>query len=163
MTVAANDNHISGVYILNEMFPTRPYIILLSLFLALSCSKDGDIRTTYYPDEVITDPYMDLYQRWTLAEISGGFSGQGMPFDANTVLEFMPFGRYFIDINGVEVEKGKVDVIRQTDKELVVVLRPESLPLQNAIFGDSEKTVLTEPGQLSLAEPCCDRFIYHFL
>jgi hypothetical protein len=145
---------------------------ILCLFILISfssCEKKTDTveyiidsfaTDRYYSGEIFNVAYLDIYHKWRLYGISGGFHGGG--HDPNfDFLKINRYGIYSFIRNDSTLEYGKIIVHQQTDNLLLISLEPDDD--SETFMYDSEKYVnFYGSDTLSLDSPCCDRYNYHF-
>ena len=146
-------------------------IIVIFCYLLSGCEKaDDKIKfllddfqiDKYYTDEIFDDQYLDIYGKWELNSISGGFFGIGYKPNFN-FLEIKEFGIYGFIRNDTLLEFGKIQIDEQTTQRLKIIFLPDNA-IDNIFFYDSEKYIeIAEMDTLNLNSPCCDRYNYHFI
>lgn len=146
-------------------------IIIISGYLVSGCEKTDDkikfylddfLIDRYYNDEILDDQYLDIYGKWQLNSITGGFFGIGYKPNFN-FLEIKEFGMYGFIRNDTLLEFGKIQIIQQSSRELRITFLPDN-GVENIFFYDSEKYIeLAGIDTLHLNSPCCDRYNYHFV
>jgi len=136
----------------------------------LSCDKE-DIRLflnaidpqTFYSEEVIPEEYQNIYGKWSLYDITGGFIGTGHEPN-HDYLEIKSIGIYGIVRNDSLLEFGKIKLDTfdtRTTEYLQIRLVPESS--EEPFFYPQEKYIqLNESGKMVLRSPCCDMYDYHY-
>ena len=146
-------------------------IIIILCYLLSGCEKADDnikfflddfLIDRYYTDEIFDDQYLDIYGKWELSSISGGFFGIGYQPNFN-FLEIKEFGIYGFIRNDTLLEFGKILIDEQSTQQLKIRFLPDN-SVENIFFYDAEKNVnLVEMDTLNLNSPCCDRYNYHFV
>ena len=144
-------------------------ISILSLIIWIgmfSCEKDTDFKLDafqedkYYDSEIFDESNLDIYGKWKLYGVSGGFSGGGHDLNFD-YLEVVKFGIYGFIRDGRLIEFGRIEINEQTSQGLLITFTPDEN--SEVFMYDSEKYVnLSGNDTLSLDSPCCDRFNYHF-
>ena len=144
-------------------------ISILSLIICIgmfSCEKDTDFKLDafqedkYYDSEIFDESNLDIYGKWKLYGVSGGFSGGGHDLNFD-YLEVVKFGIYGFIRDGRLIEFGRIEINEQTSQGLLITFTPDEN--SEVFMYDSEKYVnLSGNDTLSLDSPCCDRFNYHF-
>ncbi len=119
--------------------------------------------TKYYDSEIFPDSYLDIYGKWELYSISGGFAGDG--YEPNfDYLEVKEFGIYGFIRNDSLIEYGKIAPASQTANDFSLKIDFVKDDLSDSFFTDTEKyVVFSGEDTLNLNSPCCDRFNYHFI
>ena len=142
-------------------------IILSVVFF--SCEKEPDkieLRIDeipadkYYESEIFDGIYLELYGKWKLYGVSGGFHGGGHEINFD-FLEVQQFGIYGFIRNDSILEFGKIKIHEQTNEELLITFEPDD---HSGVFMfDSEKYIdFFDNDTVSFNSPCCDRYNYHF-
>ena len=146
-------------------------IIIMFWYLLSGCEKPDDkfkfflddfLIDKYHTDEIFDDQFLDVYGKWELNSISGGFFGVGYSPNFN-FLEIKEFGVYGFIRNDTLLEFGKIQIDEQTAQQLKITFLPDNA-IDNIFFYDSEKYIeLVGMDTLNLYSPCCDRYNYHFV
>ena len=148
-------------------------LLMLSFLSFLRCEENKDKnshlaeidRSHYYDKEIIPAAYNQIYGKWKLKEISGGFSGKGYEPDFD-FLEIKSIGIYGLVRNNVLFEYGKIELVtfdaNRTDA-LQIRFIPDDSVASNPYMTPPEKYLdLTGPNTLDIQSPCCDMYNYHF-
>jgi hypothetical protein len=158
----------------NIIFDTMKTIAIILVITAASglmgCSSFLESQATlehlksneYYQSEIFSQNYLDIYGRWKLFDISGGFTGSGHELDFD-ILEVKKYGIYGIIRNEDVLEYGKIrtDAL-PVDSRLRVYFEKDEKA--GTYMGDNEKFVsFSGKDTLHLNSPCCDRYNYHFV
>lgn len=133
------------------------------LTLVWSCEKDISISSLcgfeqdeFYDAEIFGDDYLDIYGKWELLLVSGGFAGSGQDFPPESYLQIVEYGTYGFFEGDSIFSCGKIVIPERDDTRFLV-------EFENAYFGDNEKYIQFEgPDKLTLEAPCCDLFSYHY-
>ncbi len=148
-------------------------LVWILIFGLPSCEKDDNIKlyldsidsNKYYSSEIIPTDYLNIYGKWRLFQVSGGFSGTGHEPDYD-YLEIKSFGIYGLIKNDTLFEYGKIELANfdtKTEGYLQIKLIPEFLDGKNPRMSPSEKYVeLVGSDSLNLLSPCCDWYNYHY-
>lgn len=142
------------------------------LFALFSCEQEDDIKfhldsinsNIYYSEEVIPLEYQNIYGKWKLYEVSGGFSGIGHEPDFD-YMEIKSRGIYGLIKNDTLFEYGKIerDSFGNNNDFLQVKLIPDYHRESNPYMTPPEKYLdLKAVDSLNLISPCCDMYNYHF-
>lgn len=148
---------------MNPFFKT---IIVLALIISSGCEVDhlspcsGESdRFKYYDAEILDEDATDLYGKWELYEVDGGFSGIGHEIPSNSFLELIEHGKYkFLEGNDM-ISCGRLVII---DTDLSKLL----IQFENS--GDAIPTELPYTPQfisrdsLRLVGHCSDCFNYSY-
>jgi hypothetical protein len=119
-------------------------------------------KTKYYDTEIFTYPTTNLYGRWELFSISGGFSGSGYAPDFD-FLEIKEYGIYGLVRNDSLLEFGKIAPALQPANDLYPKVNLEKDQKSESFFFDREKYIIFSGlDTLNMNSPCCDRYDYHF-
>jgi hypothetical protein len=147
------------------------FIIIIFCFILSGCEKNDDkIKfllddfqiDKYYTNEIFDDQFLNIYGKWELNSISGGFFGLGYTPNFN-FLEIKEFGMYGFIRNDTLLEFGKIQIAEQTSQQLEITFLPDNA-VENIFFYDSEKYIeLAGMDTLNLNSPCCDRYNFHFV
>ncbi len=146
--------------------------ILFLLVIGLgSCEKNTDDipdpfheleKTAYYDSEIFDEPYLKVYGKWELFDVSGGFTGMGHDLNFE-YLEIKEFGIYGFFSNDSLLEYGKISPALQSANEVYLKVNFEKDENSGSFFSDYEKYILFSGSDtLHLNSPCCDRYNYHF-
>ena len=145
------------------------WTLSLIMILFAGCEKDSDTkdymlvesaRNKYYESEIFNETYLNIYGKWNLYGVSGGFFGGGHEpnFD---YLEIKEFGIYDFIRNDSILEFGEILIDEQTDETLLISFEADDS--SDIFMGDNEKYVyFYGKDTISLSSPCCDRYNYHF-
>lgn len=148
-------------------------LIWLFFVVITSCQKPDNLKLylvefnedKYYSTEIIPKENLNIYGKWKIMEISGGFSGSGYTPDFD-FLEIKPVGIYGIinDYNLTEYGKIVVYTFDNNNKNyLQIKFIPENSNENNLYLGVPEKYVnIIGRDSLDLISPCCDMYNYHF-
>lgn len=118
----------------------------------------------YYESEIMGATSLEIYGKWNLVDISGGFSGSGYEPDFD-FLEFKKFGIYGLVRNDTLFEYGKVALETfdpNQPEALQIRLIPEWYAGTNPYMQPEKYVVLNGLDSLALLSPCCDMYNYHF-
>lgn len=148
------------------------FLVLISIvFVSMSCQKNEEkIHSTldsidiqeYYTTEIFAQPHLNIYGKWKLYAISGGFSGGGVDLNFD-YLEIRKYGVYGFTENGNLLEYGKIEPDPQTGENRLKVFF-ENADNSCLFIKDNEKYIdFVGNDTLNLNSPCCDRINYHFV
>jgi photosystem II stability/assembly factor-like uncharacterized protein len=136
------------------------------LSICMMCNKafaqlpDTLSQNHYYSNEIFPQKYLDIYNRWVLTGISGGFTGQGYKPDFD-YMEIEKYGIYKLYRNDSLLHYGKIKIENESsDRLLISFIRDTSIG--NISFYDMIKYVTVSDSSLGLGAPCCDRYNYSF-
>ncbi|MBL4715990.1 MAG: T9SS type A sorting domain-containing protein [Bacteroidia bacterium] len=139
---------------------------VLFIFICAICNNlsaqiiDTLTQNHYYSNEIISDDYLDIYNKWNLTDISGGISGGGYEPDLDD-MEIMKYGIYKLYRNDSLLHFGKIE-IEEEDSNSLLINFVKDTGIGNIMFYDMIKYVYVNDSTLTLNSPCCDRFNYHF-
>jgi hypothetical protein len=152
------------------MYKTITLAILMAIGLS-SCEKDEIVyyldsfnENKYYTDEIIPKEFQEIYGKWKLIGISGGFFGSGYEPDFD-FMEIRSIGIYGLIRNDSIFEYGRIELdtfdINSTDI-LQIKIKPDYYFELHPYFFPSEKYIEIRGDRLALNSPCCDMYNYHF-
>ena len=125
---------------------------------------DSFNNNIYYQNEIIPEEYQNIYGKWRLIGISGGFSGTGYKPDFD-FLEIKRIGIYGLIKNDSVFEYGRIvlDTFdNATTSYLQITLNPDYHSGLNPYMYPPEKYLDIRGDSLDMNSPCCDMFNYHF-
>jgi len=145
-------------------------LVIAAVSGLMGCSSSLESQATlehlksneYYQSEVFSQAYLDIYGRWKLFAVSGGFAGSGHELDFD-ILEVKKYGIYGIISNEDVLEYGKIvtDTLPDDDRLRIIFEKDEK---SGVYMGDNEKFIsFSGKDTLHLNAPCCDRYNYHFV
>lgn len=141
-------------------------------WLLFSCDENSDNnssefdeidKTIYFDEEIFSDDYLNIYGKWKVYNISGGFDGDG--YDLNFDYLFIKeYGIYGFIRNDSLIEFGKIAPEAQLAESIQLLTNLEKDENSDSFFSDGEKyVVFSGSDTLNLNSPCCDRYNYHFV
>jgi hypothetical protein len=152
------------------MIKTIVFPILLVLGIS-GCERDDTVYfleafndNKYYSDEIIPKDYQQIYGKWKLTGISGGFHGSGYEPDFD-FLEIRSIGIYGLIRHDSIFEYGRIEVDTfdiGSVNLLKIILNPDYYKGSHPYFFPPEKYVDISRDSLALYSPCCDMFNFHF-
>ncbi len=89
-------------------------LFLLLLLIAISCNKEIDTPT---------EESKQLFGKWELTNISGGFSGSGTPMTDEEMVEFSPNGVSKWYVNGKLKETVRFSLVKNGNKTDIIYNR----------------------------------------
>jgi hypothetical protein len=148
--------------------------LIITLFIAVAsclagCSSSLETQTTleqlksnaYYPSEIFSQDYLNIYGRWKLFAVSWGFTGSGHELNFD-ILEVKKYGIYGIFNNEDVLEFGKIVTVAVPNEDRLRIFF-EKDEKSGVYMGDNEKFIFfSGKDTLHLNSPCCDRYNYHF-
>lgn len=142
------------------------------LLVALtSCEKgielyESDLSTLettkYFESEIFSVNDQNIYGKWRIESISGGFSGQGYEPDFDYLM-IKKYGIYAFVRNGKVLEFGKIVTVQPEEGETMLKINLVKDPKSDSFFYDREKYVeFSGDDIMNLISPPADRYNYHF-
>jgi len=150
----------------------KPITFVLLLGLLMSCERDyrkfhmDSIKSDkYYSNEIIPTEFQNIYGKWKLYKISGGFSGAGYEPDYD-YLEIKRVGIYGLIRSNHLFEYGKIELYKfdnDTPGFLQIRLIPDPyVEINSSMFPPEKYLELRGKDTLNLYSPCCDMYNYHY-
>lgn len=121
---------------------------------------------TYYPTDIVSEQFTNIYGIWKVTRTSGGFAGNGYKndFDYLILKKNAIFG---IVRNGSLIAYGKLTLLPDVDKNIsngVYCKFDFEKPATVELNADPVKYIrLSNKDSLNLDAPCCDRYNTHFI
>jgi hypothetical protein len=147
-------------------------LVAVCLATLMSCAENNVVNmhlksiddSAYHEEEIIPAAYGNMYGKWKLVSISGGFSGGGYETDFD-FLEMKSIGIYGLVRNDTLFEYGRIEVDTfDLNREQVLQIRliPEWYTGTGGYWGPPEKYVVLDKEVMTLESPCCDFYNHHF-
>ncbi len=154
---------------MNRLQKTVLGILLVCL---LACNKDENDKfyltsfesSIYYTSEIIPKDYKNIYGKWHLYKISGGFSGAGYEPDYD-YLEIKSIGIYGLIKNDILFETGKIELYTfdlNATEFLQIKLVPENTESGSSMSPPEKYIELKGADSLNIISPCCDMYSYYY-
>ncbi|MBI9035507.1 MAG: hypothetical protein JEZ03_13655 [Bacteroidales bacterium] len=118
--------------------------------------------TFYYSNEIFSDQHLDIYGKWKLFKINGGWSGDGMDLNFDYLLT-KPFGIYAIIRNDSVLTVGNIENSEQTNQFLKIELKSDSIFVENPLHETMLYADLSKSDTLLLQAGFYDGYDYHFV
>jgi len=100
-------------------------ILVLSTFW--SCEKDNEIsildelkQKEYYDAEIFEEEYLDIYGKWELIGLCGGFAGTCLDVSEGIYLQIVEYGVYGYFADDAIIRSGRID-IRETGSNFLLI------------------------------------------
>ncbi len=149
--------------------------LILTLFIAAvsgltGCNSSLETQATlghlksneYYPSEIFSQEYLNIYGSWKLFAVSGGLTGSGHDLNFD-MLEVKKYGIYGIFSEADVLEYGKIVTVEVPNEDRIRIFFEKDE--KSAVYmGDNEKFIFfAGKDTLHMNSPCCDRYNYHFV
>jgi len=125
-------------------------LISLAVFTLFACSKEDE----YAAEKERLEGF------WLLTDVTGGIAGTG--YEANfDHLQINDNDRYSLMVHDSFIQEGTYELSKEDD-QLFIRFFPNAT--DTLIFDDQEKAITfdDEDTKLTLTDPCCDLYVYHF-
>jgi hypothetical protein len=126
------------------------FLIVLAALTLLACSKDDDFT--------IDQDRLEGF--WLLTDVTGGISGTG--YEANfDHLQINDGQVYSLMVQDAFIQEGSYELSKENN-QLFIQFIPTTEDA--VVFDDDKKEVIfsEQDSKLTLTDPCCDLFVYHF-
>jgi hypothetical protein len=128
------------------------------LTLILSCHSNKNyediVDKSEYDVDIFDDKYNMIYGSWRLQKIVTGWGEISPDFD---YIDIKPFGIFSIFKNDTKIANGRIEIINQNEKVLVIRFETKNNINLN-LFSDNEKSIFFDNrNKILMVAPCCDR------
>ena len=118
--------------------------------------------TKYFESEIFSVNDQNIYGKWRIESISGGFSGQGYEPDFDYLM-IKKYGIYAFIRSGKVLEFGKIVIAQWEEGETMLKINLVKDSKSDSFFSDREKYVeFSGDDIMNLISPPADRYNYHF-
>jgi len=97
------------------------------MLFIFSCDKDGNITSLdeleqkeYYESEIFDEAHLDIYGKWELFDVTGGFSGGGHDFSPESYLQIVEYGIFGLLARDSIISSGRI-VIPETGFDFLLI------------------------------------------